>query len=44
MLHLPPGFDYNLLLSDLWACVLPFVPIAILFAAYGYIKRIMRNV
>lgn len=43
MITLPPGFNINLLFSDFLKLSLPFVGIALMFAAGYYIRRIMRS-
>ncbi len=44
MLKLPPGFDYGQLLSEFFACALPFIAIAVLFAGYKVISKSLGHV
>jgi len=39
MIKLPDGFDYNLLLSDLWSCIIPFITISLMFVAARMIMK-----
>lgn len=39
MITLPPGFDYNAMISDLIAASLPFIDIMMLILAYLMIKK-----
>lgn len=41
MITLPPGFDYNSLLSDYWKCCIPFVGVILLIVAYRLISKII---
>lgn len=43
MIALPPGFDFPALLVDLFALVLAFVPLGMLFAAYKIARKLMRG-
>lgn len=42
MLSLPPGFDFNLFISDFFYVSAPFVAIAFTFTVYAVIKKIAR--
>ena len=43
MINLPSGFNFPALASDLFSFALPFIGIAVLFAAAYYIRRVMRS-
>lgn len=43
MIQLPPEFNVALLVSDFVDIALPFVNVALLFAAFTLIKRVLNN-
>jgi len=44
MISLPPGFDYSLLISDLFTFILPFASVSALFAAYRLIMKSFSSI
>jgi len=43
MILLPPGFDYMLLVNDLFAASLPFIVIGMLIVAYSLIVKGLKK-
>mgnify|MGYP001590860557 CR=1 FL=1 len=43
MIQLPPGFDIALLFDDFVSLSLPFITVAVLFASYKVIMKVIRG-
>jgi hypothetical protein len=44
MIQVPPGFDVTSLFTDYIHFAAPFVPVALLFAAYRYLTRGVNHI